>query len=156
MKSIIEWGVYSIAVIGLSGLVVAEGVRNNELTAGLPLEGKELLRKISRSQQKIQILDTRAIAGDEGYEDVHIPGAIPFPGCDMGQAPESVRKQIMGFVPTVIVSQDGDRDIFSKCRTQFKNVRNLAGGMKVWVDEGRPEDSGDYTPPRAAAGGGCL
>jgi rhodanese-related sulfurtransferase len=156
MKQNLEWLVYTTIAGSLALSLFQEGARQNELLAQIPITGGQLLKSISQSQAKIQILDVRPTATDDGYDESHIPGAIPFPGCDLQAAPEAARKQILEYAPTVIVSQDGSAEIFAKCRSQFKVVRNLAGGMQAWLDDSRPEDSGEYTAPRAAGGGGCL
>ncbi len=156
MKQSLEWFVYVGVVCVLSLVLVQEGGKQVELNAAIPVTGQQLLNMISQSQTKIQILDARPIEGDEGYEETHIPGAVPFPNCDFTAGLEHANKQILSSAPTVIVSADGNSEVFAKCRTQFKVVRNLAGGMKAWIDQGLPEDSGDYTPPRSSSGGGCL
>lgn len=156
MKQNMEWMAYSGVVILLGLALLVEGKKQNELNAEIPITGGQLLRAISQSQSKIQILDTRSLSGSDGYEDSHIPGAIPFPDCDLSAAPESARAQIAEFAPTIIVSDSGSKEVYEKCRGQFRQVRNLAGGMKAWIDDSRPEDSGDYTAPRSSSGGGCL
>ena len=54
--------VWAAAIMLLSGLVFAEGRRNVELSAEVPLAPEELYRKLARSQVRLQIIDVR-----EGY-----------------------------------------------------------------------------------------
>lgn len=154
MKETYEWFAYVGVIAILSGLVYGEGKRNVELHAQVSLTGQELYRKIAHSKTKLQIIDVRADSSE--YEDTHIPGAIPFPNCDMSATPDEAKQQIFSFVPTIIVSKDGDMETFKKCQQNFTVARNLAGGIAAWDDASLPEDSGEYVPPKASAGGGCL
>jgi len=148
-----EISAYLALMMILSGLIWSEARRNAELQAQTPLRAQELYRKIAQSQVKLQIVDVRP--GVDGFEDTHIPGAIPLPGCDLEQAQFKVKERVFSFAPTVIVSKDGNEELFRKCRPLFATARNLAGGMDAWVNASYPEDSGEYVPPRAT-GGGCL
>lgn len=154
MKEVFEWVGY-IAVVAVLGVFnYNEGVLNNEMKSRLPLSAKELYKQLGSSQIKLQILDVRADSSE--YEDTHIPGAIPFPNCDFEATPESAKSQIFSYSPTVIISKDGDNAVYEKCLQKFKVARNLAGGIDAWVEASYPEDSGEYTPPKAGGGGGCL
>jgi rhodanese-related sulfurtransferase len=137
-----------IAVLAV--LVLVEGRRNAELEERLALAPKALYGKLARSQVRLQIVDVRTDA--EEFEDAHIPGAIPFPGCD----PSAASEWMLGSVPTVIVSGEGEPALFEACRKYFTLAKNLGGGMAAWSDENLPEDVGEYSPPLVAAGGGCL
>lgn len=146
--------VYVVLILGLSGLVFAEGRRNTELQARSALTPKRLYSKLSNRQLTLQIVDVRDDLTE--FEDTHVPGALPFPGCDPAKLPRAAKDRVYPWVPTVIVSAQGDVASFEKCREQFKLAWNLAGGITAWSDANLPEDSGEYTPPRASAGGGCL
>lgn len=150
-----EWLAYVAILAVLSGLLWSEARANAALQEQLPLTAKSLYRTLMKSKAAVQVLDVR---GDlsEGYEDTHIPGAIPFPDCDLDKAPASARSRILPYVPTVIVSGDGERAAFDKCRAKFALARNLQGGLDAWVEAGYPEDSGEYSPPKSGGGGGCL
>lgn len=154
MNQRIELAAYIGVVVILALLVVAEGRKNAELTTDLPLTPQELYQKLAKSQVQMQIVDVREEADE--YEDFHLPGAIPFPGCDPSKTAPETLERILTSVPTVVVSADGDTATFKKCRTHFTTARNLTGGFTAWDDEGLPEDSGEYVPPKASAGGGCL
>ncbi|MFT3912703.1 MAG: rhodanese-like domain-containing protein [Anaeromyxobacteraceae bacterium] len=91
-----------------------------------------------------------------GYEDARVPGALPMPGCDLAAAPEKARARIVPSVPTVIVTATGSAAEAARCAGFFTSARLLAGGQEAWTDANLPEDSGEYSPPSAKAGGGCL
>ncbi len=135
-------------------LVLSAGMKNAELRASVPLAPKDLYRTLAKTKTTLQIIDTRDDL--EEYDDTHVPGALPFPNCDLEQTPAEVRPFILASVPTVVVSEVGDDESFKKCQAFFKSARNLAGGIEGWTDEGLPEGSGEYTPPKPGAGGGCL
>ena len=139
---------YGVAILCFSGLVFAEGRRQHELNAQVELTAKELYQQLARSQVRLQIVDAR----EEGFDDSHIPGAVPFPACD----PSAVSEWVLASVPSVIVTQGGDAAVFARCREFFTTVRNLNGGFAAWDDESYPEDEGEYAAPHSSAGGGCL
>lgn len=147
--------VYVAILALLAGLLVGEGRRRTELERRVPVEAKELYRLLSRTQTAWQLLDVRADLA-EGYQDAHVPGALPLPGCDPASAPPAARDRILRTVPTVLISEDGDLAALQACLGRFTAARALAGGMTAWSDASLPEDSGEYTPPSAKAGGGCL
>ncbi len=139
---------YAMLILLFSGLVFAEGRRQQELTTRIELTPKALYQQLARSQVRLQIVDAR----EEGFEDSHIPGAIPFPACD----PSAASEWVLASVPSVIVTSDGDAATFARCRGYFTTVRNLEGGFTAWDDASYPEDEGEYAPPHSSAGGGCL
>lgn len=144
-----------LAIALLLGGVVVEGRRRVSLEARVPVGAKELYGLLARSQVRYQIVDVRADLA-EGYEDDHIPGAVPMPECDPEKTPKAARDRILPSVPTIIVSEEGDAAAFARCAARFTTARNLGGGMKAWDDANLPEDTGEYTPPSSRAGGGCL
>ncbi len=146
--------VYVALILGLCGLLLEEGRRNTELQAKAQLTPKRLYARLSNPQLKLQIVDVREDLAE--FEDTHVPGALPFPGCDPAKLPPAAKDRVYPYVPTVIVSAEGDAAAFEKCREQFKLAWNLAGGITAWSDANLPEDSGEYTAPRVSAGGGCL
>ncbi len=154
MKNI-EPLVWAAVFLATAGWVGAEGQRRQSLETQVPISAKELYQKLARSQVKLQVIDIRPELEDN-YEDAHIPGAIPLPGCDLSAAPPAAAAQILTSAPTIVVSADGDAGTFQGCSGQFKQARNLAGGMEAWTDAAYPEDTGEYMPPKAGAGGGCL
>jgi rhodanese-related sulfurtransferase len=116
---------------------------------------RELYRTLARSRAALQVVDVRADLAD-GYEDARVPGAIPLPGCDLAATPERARDRVYPSVPTVLVTSSGDPAEAARCAGFFTTARLLAGGMEAWSDANLPEDSGEYSPPSAKAGGGCL
>lgn len=151
----IETAVYLALLAGLSLLVAAEGRRRAELERRVPVAPAELYRTLARSQTAWQVVDVRPDLAD-GYEESHVPGAIPLPGCDPERAPAAARARVHATVPTVIVtSGDGGAEV-ERCLARFGAARRLAGGMEAWSQARLPEDSGEYAPPSVKAGGGCL
>lgn len=151
----LEGLLYVAAMVILGALLVTEGRRTTELLAHQAVSPKALYAMLSNPQLKVQIVDLRAY-DDDHYVDTHIPGAIPLPGCDFAQAPEAARERIYPYVSTVIVTDTGDGAAFEACRAKFGQARLLEGGQEGWSDANLPEDTGDYAPPKNAAGGGCL
>jgi 3-mercaptopyruvate sulfurtransferase SseA len=142
-----------VAVIALlSAATLAQGRRHAELSRQVPLSPQALYRTLARSQVHWQIVDART----SDYDDAHVPGAIPFPGCDPDKTPPAARDHIVRSAPTVIVTGEGGTTEAEACLSRFTSARLLAGGMAAWDGANLPEDSGDYTPPSAKAGGGCL
>ncbi|WP_457626601.1 rhodanese-like domain-containing protein [Persephonella sp.] len=166
MNPKIERIIYIGIILVLSGLLISFGKKDVELRKQIPITVEELYKKLANPKINIQIIDVRPYEIPEEEEDeaeetdyytgVHIPGAIPFPDCDESKTPEEALPQINPYLPTVIVSKDGDPEIFKKCAKKFPFAQNLKGGMVAWDDEGYPEDEGEYTPPAAGGGGGCL
>ncbi|MEW5740397.1 MAG: rhodanese-like domain-containing protein [Myxococcota bacterium] len=150
-----ELAIYVAALAVLGALLMAEGRTTTELEARAAVSPKELWALLSNPQLKLQIVDLRPY-DDDHYLDTHIPGSIPLPSCDLEKAPPAARDRIYPYVTTIIVTEDGDRAAFEQCRAKFGVARNLAGGLTAWTDENKPEDTGEYSPPKAGAGGGCL
>jgi rhodanese-related sulfurtransferase len=155
MRARLEIAGWVALLLVLSALVVREGRRGAALARDLPLSPGELYRTLARSQAGLQIIDARRDLVDE-YEDAHVPGAIPMPACDPVRTPEAARPRIHRGVPTVIVTANGDAAELGRCLAGFTSARTLAGGMEAWSAANLPEDSGEYAPPSARAGGGCL
>jgi 3-mercaptopyruvate sulfurtransferase SseA len=74
----LETAVYLALLAGLSLLVAAEGRRRAELERRVPVAPAELYRTLARSQTSWQVVDVRPDMA-EGYEESHVPGAIPMP-----------------------------------------------------------------------------
>lgn len=149
-----ELPVYLVVIAVLAAGLIGEARANARLTSDLALAPRDLYAQLSRSQVRLQLVDLREDPLD--YEDEHLPGAIPLPGCDDGQAPAQARGRVMSSVPTVLITADGDRAAFERCRARFSAARNLEGGMDGWVTANLPSDSGEYVAPKLKAGGGCL
>lgn len=144
-----------LAAAALCGLVGAEGRRRAELEARVSLSAPELYRLLAKSASRWQIVDVREDLA-AGYDDAHVPGAIPVPGCDPARTPSAAVGRAIPSVPTIIVSGSGADADFRRCLSTFSAARNLEGGMAAWSDAALPEDSGEYSPPSVKAGGGCL
>ncbi len=147
--------IYVAAMALLAVLLVSEGRRSAALDAKEGVTPKALYALLSNPQVKVQLVDLRAY-DDDHYLDVHVPGAVPWPDCDAAKAPEAARERVYPYVTTVLITDDGTSPALEACRGSFANARVLAGGMAAWSDANLPEDTGDYSPPKNAAGGGCL
>lgn len=155
MKPWIETAAWAALLLALSALTLGEGRRRAELERRIPVAADELYRTLARSQTAWQVIDVRPDLA-EAFEDAHVPGAIPMPGCDLARTPEAARRRIHATVPTVIIGPDADATGLRRCLARFTTARALAGGMEAWSAARLPEDSGEYAPPSARAGGGCL
>ncbi len=142
-----------LAIAVLSGLVAAEGRRRTELESRVSITAPELYRQLAKSQARWQIVDVRE---DSAFEDSHVPGAIPFPGCDPARQPAAAVGRVLPSVPTIIVSASGADPEVRRCLSSFTAARALKGGMTAWEEARLPEDSGEFSPPSVKAGGGCL
>ncbi len=164
MNPKIERAIYIGLIVVLAGLLVSFGKKEVELQKQIPVTAEELYKKLANPNINIQIIDVRPYEPeDEDYDDeylyytdIHLPGAIPLPDCDESKAPEEAVEQINPYIPTIIVSRDGDPEIFQKCAQKFKIAQNLAGGIVAWDDAGLPTEDGEYEPPKVGGGGGCL
>ncbi|HHG73812.1 MAG TPA: rhodanese-like domain-containing protein [Persephonella sp.] len=166
MNPKIERIVYIGIIVVLAGLLLSFGKKDLELRKQIPVTVEELYEKLVNPKVNIQVIDVRPYELSEEEEEeaedtdyytgVHIPGAIPLPDCDESKAPEKALPQISPYIPTVIVSRDGDPEIFKKCAKKFPFAQNLEGGMVAWDEEGKPVEEGEYEPPAAGGGGGCL
>lgn len=163
MNPKIERAVYIVVILVLGFYLINLGKKQIEIQKNLPVSAQELYKKLSNPKLKVQLVDVRPLtSGDEvgGYEDSRIPGSLPFPECDESKmTSENLKealKRINPYMYTVIISSDGNREIFEKCAKKFNNVQNLSGGMKAWQEAGLPDESGEYVPPKAGGGGGCL
>ena len=155
LKPNVEMWIYLAALVGLSHLVVVEGHARVDLERRLAVEPRGLDRTLARSRNAVQLVDVRPdLAG--GYQESHVPGAIPMPGCDEARAPEAARGRILRSVPTVVISAGDAGPAEHDCVDRFTSARSLAGGMESWSAANLPEDSGEYAPPSTRAGGGCL
>ncbi len=145
-----ELPLYVAAVGVLSALVLADGRQVAALEAGRSLTPKELYALLANPKVKVQVVDIRP-HDDDHFVDAHVPGAISAPGCALEEQPYAYR-----YVPTIVVSDDGDPAAFEACRAKFAAARNLAGGMEAWSAASLPEDTGEWRVPKPSASGGCL
>ncbi|MBL8915927.1 MAG: rhodanese-like domain-containing protein [Archangium sp.] len=147
--------IYIGALALLSVVLLFEGRTYTSLASQQPVTAKELYALLSNPQVKVQVVDLRAY-DDDHFLDTHVPGSVPLPECDPEKAPPAARERVYPYVMTVLVTDEGDTATFEKCRGRFGLARNLAGGIAAWSDANLPEDTGDYSAPKAGAGGGCL
>ena len=90
VRRLLEPAAWLALLLVLGGLTVAEGRRRVELERRLPLEPRELYRLLARGSGTWQVLDVRQDVAD-GYDDAHVPGALPLPGCDLARAPAAAQ-----------------------------------------------------------------
>jgi 3-mercaptopyruvate sulfurtransferase SseA len=147
--------IYAAAMLVLSVVLFLEGRRSADLDARAGLSPKALYAQLSNPQVKLQLVDLRPY-DDDHYLDTHVPGAIPVPDCDLDRAPEKARDRVYAYVPTILITEEGDSPALEACRKRFAAVQVLTGGMAGWSEANLPEDTGEYSPPKNAAGGGCL
>jgi 3-mercaptopyruvate sulfurtransferase SseA len=147
--------IYVAAMVLLGGLLFVEGRRSARLDEHEAIAPKALYALLSNPQVKLQLVDLRAY-DDDGYLDAHVPGAVPMPDCDASKGPEAAKERIYPYVTTILITQDGAGPALEACRGKFANARVLAQGMDGWSQALLPEDTGDYSPPKSSAGGGCL
>jgi len=102
MKPLAEMWAYMAAMVALSLAVVAEGRTRADLERRLAIEPRELYRTLARSRTSWQLVDVRPDLA-AGYEESHVPGAIPLPGCDEALAPAAARRRVLRSVPTVVI-----------------------------------------------------
>ncbi len=166
MNPRLERAIY-FGIIGiLAIMVLVYGKKIVKLQEQIPLTADQLYTLLQNPKIQLQIIDVRPYQPSEEEEDdaedyqfytlSHIPGAIPMPQCDLSKTPEDAKEHINFYLPTVIISENGDPKVFEKCKKYFKIVRNLKGGMEAWLDKDYPTEEDEYVPPKAGGGGGCL
>ncbi len=144
-----------------SGLLLSFGKKEIQIHKNIPITIDELFNVAFKTNAAIQIIDVRPYGSEDSedentYFEAHIPESIPFPNCDENLTPKEALKQINPYLPTVIVSQKGDREIFKKCAQKFTIIKNLKGGFLAWDDAGYPEEEDGYAPPIIGSSRGCL
>ena len=145
-KGLLELAGWVAALAILSALLVQEGRRRVDLERRVPVTPYEVYRTLARSRTAWQVIDVRK-GLVEGYEDSHIPGAIPVPGCDLDRAPITARERVFPSVSTIVVGEGGDEPGLAGCLARFGAARPLAGGMAALDAARLPVDSGGYSPP---------
>ena len=152
MSASLETAAWLAALAAAAGLVWSEGAERAALERRVPVAPRELYRALARAPEGLQVVDVREDRG--GFEDAHVPGAIPLPGCELARAPERARARLVGSAPTVLVGATGAAEETERCAGLFRSARTLAGGMEGWSEAGLPEDAGAWIPPPPETGGG--
>ena len=121
-----RWHLFYVAIIAvLLAALLVQGVR--EQRAALLVErsvaAADLYKSIRQAPGRYQVLDLRDALE---FEDGHLPQAINL---------ERVRR-------TVVVTEDGDRELFARAAREVKLAVNLTGGMMQWRMSRLPEVSG--------------
>lgn len=99
----------------------------------VPQEAYGNLRKAPRNYQAIDV------RSPEEYEEGHLPGAINIVGGILKEDPG-----LDLYKETILVSEEGDEEVFKSLSQHFQVARNLAGGMLGWRMSRLPEESKTY------------
>jgi rhodanese-related sulfurtransferase len=133
----IRWHLFYLGIIAaLLAALLWQGARLQHTAAGTAqaITAGQLYREIRSAPARFQIVDLRH-PGD--FEDGHLPQAINLKADAL-----AAEAAIDRYRPTVIVSEDGDREAFGRLAREFKLAANLDGGMMQWRMSRLPEVSG--------------
>ena len=161
MTSLKMKSLYIGVLLIFSGLLLSFGKKEIQLQKNIPITADEVY-KLLQTNAGFQIIDVRPYGSDESedentYYEAHIPGSIPFPNCDESKTPKEALEHINPYLPTIIVSQNGDVEIFKKCAQRFTIVKNLKGGFAAWNEKYEDFNEDDeYSPPIIGSPVGCL
>ncbi len=167
MSAKVERAIYIGIILVLGIVLIVWGKQELKIKSEIPATPEELYKTMANPKVNIQIIDIRpykpANEDEEPdddymyYTQIHIPGAIPMPDCDINKAPEKAKDQINPYLPTFIISENGDPKLAEKCKGKFNVARNVIGGIKMWDEKmSYPTEEDEYEPPQAGGGGGCL
>ena len=131
-----RWHLFYVAIIAvLLAALLVQGVR--EQRAALLVErsvaAADLYKSIRQAPGRYQVLDLRDALE---FEDGHLPQAINL-------EPDALEAaSIDRYRRTVVVTEDGDRELFARAAREVKLEVNLTGGMMQWRMSRLPEVSG--------------
>lgn len=132
----IRWHAFYLVVIGaLLAALLLQGAKAQRavLAAQQAVAAADLYRTIRLAPGRYQVLDLRAALE---FEDGHLPQAINI-------APQSLpTAQLDRWRPTVVVTEEGDREAFTAAAGEIRLAVNLEGGMTQWRMSRLPEVSG--------------
>ncbi|MBT3234699.1 MAG: rhodanese-like domain-containing protein [Bdellovibrionales bacterium] len=159
-----EWLLYLSIILVLGTVLISEGRTNIDLKRSQEMSAKQLYRDLAATGRSIQLVDVRPY--DEGdddpeytsYQEAHIPGSIPIPGCDSKIADREAFEMVNPYTLTVLISKNGtiDGELKAKCSSLFIDSIIMVGGMVAWAQRDYPEEDGEYVAPPIGGGGGCL
>ncbi len=131
-----RWHLFYLVIIALLlGALLAQGVREQRaaLAAERSVAAADLYKAIRQAPGRYQILDLRDALE---FEDGHLPQAINLePGALEAASIDRYRR-------TVVVTEEGDRELFARAAREVKLAVNLTGGMMQWRMSRLPEVSG--------------
>ncbi len=123
-----------IAILLFAALTTGARLQRAGMTQARAIEPEPLYQAIRQEPGRYQVLDLRA-AGD--FEDGHLPQTLNLePGFVLPEAP------VDRYRPTVIVTEDGDPEMFRALAEELAQPRNLEGGMLAWRMSRMPEVTG--------------
>jgi rhodanese-related sulfurtransferase len=133
----VRWHLFYLALIAIPlAALLWQGVKAQRvaLEAEREIAPQALYQAIRETPGKYQLVDLRDALE---FEDGHLPGAIRL---DPGEAARGA--SVDRYRRTVIVTEEGDREVFEALVREFKLAANLQGGMMQWRMSRLPEVSG--------------
>jgi rhodanese-related sulfurtransferase len=131
-----RWHAFYLAVIaGLLAALLLQGAKTQRaaLAAQQAVVAADLYQIIRQAPGRYQIIDLREALE---FEDGHLPQAINI-------APQTLpTAQLDRWRPTVVVTEEGERESFAAAAHEIKLAVNLEGGMTQWRMSRLPEVSG--------------
>jgi len=133
-------------VLLVSVLVISRPVLCKDLTA------KDLVEEAKATVKSIYISDANAMLGKSGavfidvrepdeFKSGHVPGAINIP---RGLLEFQIEQQIPDKDTTILIyCKSGNRSALAAAnltRMGYKNILNIEGGWKAWLDAGYPSE----------------
>lgn len=131
-----RWHAFYLVIIGaLLAALLLQGAKAQRaaLAAQQAVAAADLYQTIRRAPGRYQVLDLRAALE---FEDGHLPQAINIEPWTLPTA------QLDRYRPTVVVTEEGDREAFAAAAREIKLAANLEGGMTQWRMSRLPEVSG--------------
>ncbi len=126
---------YLVIIVALLAALLLQGTKTQRaaLAAQQAVAAADLYQTIRQAPGKYQVLDLRAALE---FEDGHLPQAINIEPRMLPTA------QLDRYRPTVVVTEEGDREAFAAAAREIKLAANLEGGMTQWRMSRLPEVSG--------------
>jgi rhodanese-related sulfurtransferase len=131
-----RWHAFYLAIIAvLLAALLVQGAREQRaaLAAERNVAAADLYQAIRQAPGRYQILDLRDALE---FEDGHLPQAINL------EADALEAASIDRYRRTVVVTEEGDRELFARAAREIKLAVNLTGGMMQWRMSRLPEVSG--------------
>jgi rhodanese-related sulfurtransferase len=126
---------YLVIIVALLAALLLQGAKAQRaaLAARQTVAAADLYQTIRQAPGRYQVLDLRAALE---FEDGHLPQAINVAAQALPAAP------LDRWRPTVVVTEEGDRETFTAAAGEIKLAVNLEGGMTQWRMSRLPEVSG--------------
>lgn len=126
---------YLVIIVALLAALLLQGAKAQRaaLAAQQAVVAADLYQTIRQAPGRYQVLDLRNALE---FEDGHLPQAINIEPRTLPTA------QLDRYRPTVVVTEEGDREAFAAAAREIKLAANLEGGMTQWRMSRLPEVSG--------------